>query len=946
MAIRVIEPETMNGTDATLWDIETNPVLRTTIVAVLQLDTEVAEDRLLASLDVASRLVPRLRQRVVEAPLGAGPPQWVLDESVEVTDHFRALELDPPGTFDQVLSVAGDCAMEPFDRSRPLWECVYVGGLDQGRSAVILKLHHSLTDGVGGMSLLDAVLDASRHPAERPPGSVPELRAPPRTRGVHLPSVDSVVDRAAGLQRSTARLAIDVLRNPRRTASSLVEGGKSAYRLLAPTGAPLSPLFTERGPERSLGIHQLDLARLRAAAARHDCTINQLFFGGVVGGVTAYHRVHGAPLNELRLLMPISFRGSGDGAAGNQWAPVRFRAPATIDDPVARMMAMRTVTGRSRKEKALGFSHTLSGVVQLFPSMISSSIVSGMTRGVDGTLTNIPGLSEPRYMAGAHVERMYAFAPTTGQAFNVALLSHEQTACFGMMVDSAAVSEPTQLFAAISDSLDETLDAAERTPAKPNIAPTLERDHHPQRLTSLDSVFLRLEEPSYPMHIGGVLVLEGGPLRDTDGTLRIDDLRDHIEARLGRAPRFLRRLREVPFGQGRPLWVDDPDFDIVHHVKVTTIPSPGGREEMLTRCCELNMEVLDRSRPLWELWFVDGMADGSVGLLQKVHHALLDGVSSVEFVSTLFDLEPEPEPERPVRLPSPPPPSNLNLVADAWLERLRDPAAMLRDSSDLLRRAPGQAVGGLTEAVGAAAGVLGPSARAPRTSLNRRVGHHRRLVSTEMSFAEINEIRSRLGGSPNDVALAVLTGGLRTWFEDHHEPLEELHALVPVSTRPSGAAAGGGNVVGGMTISLPLAEQDPARRLAIISERTTRAKQEHQGSGVAATLGAFDHIPPMVPGVVGAAVRSFVANQPYVNLVVTNVPGSPQPLYLLGAEAMSITPVVPLGPNTALGVALLSHVDTLTFGLHVDPDLCPDVDRLTEEIRDAADELLAAAQTD
>ncbi|MDX2382000.1 MAG: WS/DGAT domain-containing protein, partial [Acidimicrobiia bacterium] len=261
-------------------------------------------------------------------------------------------------------------------------------------------------------------------------------------------------------------------------------------------------------------------------------------------------------------------------------------------------------------------------------------------------------------------------------------------------------------------------------------------------------------------------------------------------------------------------------------------------------------------------------------------------------------------------------------------------------------RAPGQAVGGLIEAVGSVSGALGPAARAPRSSLNRRVGRHRRLDSTGMSFAEIEQIRDRLGGSPNDVALAVLTGGLRSWFEDHQEPLEELHAMVPVSVRPPAAAGQGGNLVGAMMISLPLAESDPARRVAIISERTTRAKQEHQGPGVAAALGAFDHIPPMVPGVVGAAVRSFVANQRYVNLVVTNVPGSPRPLYLLGAEATSIIPVVPLGPNTVLGVALLSHVDTLTFGLHFDPDLCPDVDRLTREIRDAVEELLVAARPD
>lgn len=945
VTVRVIEPETMNGTDATLWDIETNPVLRTTIVAVMILDTEVAEDRLLEALDVGSRLVPRLRQRVVEAPLGAGPPRWVLDESVQVTDHFRTVDLDPPLTPDDLFSIAGDCATEPFDRTRPLWEAVYVGGLERGRSALILKLHHSLTDGVGGVGLLDAVLDASRHPTERPPGSVPQLRAPDRTVGLQVPSMGSVVARSVGVQRSAARMAVDLVRSPGRAASSIVEGGRSAYRLLAPSGAPLSPLFTERGPDRSLGIHELDLSRLHAAAARHDCTINQLFFAGVVGGVTAYHRTHGSPLDELRLLMPISVRDSRDGAAGNQWAPVRFRVPATIDDPVARMMAMRRITRRSRKEKALGFSHALSGAIQMFPSALSSGIVSGMTRGIDGTLTNVPGLSEPRYLAGAHVERMYAFAPTTGQAFNVSLLSHEQTACVGMMVDSAAVDEPTRLHTLIADHLDETLEAVESAPANPAIEPLLERDHRPERLTSLDSVFLRIEEPSYPMHIGGVLVLDGGPLRDDDGGLRIDDLRDHIESRLGRMPRYLRRLREVPLGQGRPLWVDDAEFDIVHHVKVTAIGSPGGRDELLARCCELNMEVLDRSRPLWELWFVDGPADGSVGLLLKIHHALLDGISSVEFVSTLFDLEPTSEAERPVRLPTPQPPSDMDLVADAWTERLRDPAALLRSSGDRLRRAPGEALNGVTEAVGAVAGVLGPSGRAPRSPLNRRVGHRRRLASTEMSSAEIAEIRDRLGGSPNDVALAVLTGGLHRWFEDHHEPLEDLHAMVPVSTRPRSDAGAGGNVVGAMTIPLPLSEPDPTRRLAIISERTTRAKHEHQGAGVATTLGAVDHIPPMVPGVVGAAVRSFIANQSYVNLVVTNVPGSPLPLYLLGAEATSITPVVPLGPNTALGVALLSYTDSLTFGLHVDPDLCPDLDRLVEEIRQAADDLLAAARS-
>jgi len=943
MAIRVIEPETMNGTDATLWDIETNPVLRTTIVAVMLLDSEVDEERLLTSLDVTSRLVPRLRQRVVEAPLGAGAPHWELDESVDIADHFRVSDRPAPVTFQQVMDLAGDCATEPFDRGRPLWEAVYVAGLDDGRSALVMKLHHSLTDGVGGMGLLDTVLDASRD-EQRSLDSVPELRRPDRAGGPELPSVDAVVEQAATVQHTATRTALDVLRDPRGTATSLLEGTKSAYRLLAPSSSALSPLFAESGPGRSLGVHEIELERLHDASARHDCTVNHLFFAGVVGGIADYHRVHGAPLNELRLLMPVNFRSSEDSAAGNQWAPVRFRVPGTIDDPVARMMAMRAITRRSRKEKALGFTHALSGAIQLLPSILSSSIIGGMTRGVDGTLTNVPGLSEPRYLAGAHVERMYAFAPTTGQSFNAALLSHEDTACIGMMIDTSAVAEPAALRLAICDSLDATVAAAESDDPKPHVASVLERDHGSERLTALDSAFLRIEQPSAPMHIGGVMTLEGAPLRDESGAVRINDLRQHIEARLTRAPRFLKRLQEVPFGQGRPLWVEDPDFDISHHVKVTSVASPGGRDELLATCSELNMEMLDRSRPLWELWFIDGLADGSVGMLQKIHHAVLDGVSSVEFITTVFDLGPDVNQERPIRLPVPPPPSGADLLADAWLERLRDPAGLMRDAGEMIRRTPGQAVTGVTEAVGSAAGILSPSARAPHTSLNRRVGRHRRLVSVDMDLTEVNEIRGSLGGSPNDVALAVLTGGLRTWFEDHHEPLQELAAMVPVSMRPRGEAATGGNVVGSMMIALPLAEPDPGRRLAIISERTTRAKKEHQGQGVAATLSAFDHIPPMVPGVVGAAVRSFVANQPFVNLVVTNVPGSPQPLYLLGAEATSVIPVVPLGPNTALGVALLSHVDTLTFGLHADPDLCPDVDRLTEEICEAADALLTAAR--
>ncbi len=941
MNVKMIAAEPMNGTDATLWDIERDPALRTTVVSILQLDRKVTPDRLLRSIDESSRLMPRMRQRVVEAPMGVGPPHWEIDEDVDVNDHVRFAELEQPVPFSAVLDLAASCATEPFDRERPLWECTYVEGLDEGRSALIIKVHHSFTDGVGGVGLLDVFLDASRRPPHRDPDQLPELRRAPSS-GSSVPTIADVVEKTASVRDKLTKSAFDAALHPIRTATKTVAGGRSAVRLLAPSGAALSPLFTERGPERRLGTHQAGLDELHDAAARHGCTINHLFIAGVLEGAAEYHRQWGTRPSELRVTMPVSIRRSGDTGGGNQWAPVRFRLPANIDDPIERMLTIREITGRSRKESALGFSHSLAGAIQILPSTVSAGVVGGMMRGVDLTVTNVPGLSEPRYLAGAHVERLYPFAPTAGAAFNVALMSHESTACFGMMSDTTAVADPDQLHAAIAAGIDRVLEAAETRPAVRAVVPA-EIDHTPERLTSLDTTFLRIETPETPMHIGGVFVLEGGALRDENGELRLADIRRHISARLARAPRFMRRLAEVPFGQGRPVWIEDPDFDIAHHVKFAAAASPGGMAELFAECCELDMECLDRSRPLWELWFIDNLADGRVGVLQKIHHAMLDGISSVEFVNTVFDLEPLPGPEIPIRGPVARPPSPTKLVADAWAENLRDPVEVVRQTARNLVAAPAAIVEQVSDVVSAGLDALGPGARAPESSINQQVGRRRQLMSIDLHFDDIGTIKASLGGTANDVALAVLAGGLRAWFEGHHEPLEELHAMCPVNVRVPGTAAEWGNRAGAMLIPLPLAEPDPVRRFEIIRERTSHAKARQEGAGVVALIDAIDHIPAAVPGVVGAALRSFIAHQPFVNLVVTNVPGPRTPLWLLGSEAEALVPIVPLGPNTALGIALVSYVENLTIGLHADPDRCPDLDLLTAAITDEMNRLLTAA---
>ena len=293
MNVKMIAAEPMNGTDATLWDIERDPALRTTVVSILQLDRKLTPDRLLRSIDESSRLMPRMRQRVVEAPMGMGAPHWVVAEQVDVRDHVRFAELEPPVPFSAVLELAATCATEPFDRDRPLWQCTYVGGLEEGRSALIIKVHHSFTDGVGGVGLLDVFLDASRRPPRRDPDQLPELRPAPSS-GSSTPSITSIVEKTASVQAKLTKSAFDAALHPIRTATKTVAGGRSAVRLLAPSGGALSPLFTERGPDRQLAIHQAGLEQLHDAAARHGCTINHLFFAGVIDGAARYHIEHGA----------------------------------------------------------------------------------------------------------------------------------------------------------------------------------------------------------------------------------------------------------------------------------------------------------------------------------------------------------------------------------------------------------------------------------------------------------------------------------------------------------------------------------------------------------------------------------------------------------------------------------------------------------------------------
>ncbi len=949
-----VGPSKLNPTDATLWDIERNPNLRTTIVAVLVLDRPVELTRLANMFEATSRLVPRFRQRVVGLPGGIGTPHWELDARFAVADHLAGVDLG--GTIGSseldaaITETAESMASTPLDRDRPLWECVYLGGTS-GRSALVLKMHHSLTDGVGGIGMLDVLLDRERAAPPRDLSMIPEpVRKDPSSSGAD--DLGRATQRAVNLPWQVSSAVLSSALHPLRTAGATWGGARSAARLLAPTSAPLSTLMTDRSMDRSVGLSDVDLERLHAAAASHGCTINHAFIAGAVGGIAAYHHSLGASLDRIRITMPVSFRQRESSAAGNQWAPVRFVAPADIDDPVERMLAMRALVRSSRKEPALSFSQSLAGLVQVLPAMLSSAVVGGMMRGVDVTLTNVPGLTEPHYLGGAAVERIYAFAPTAGSALNIGLVSHLDTACIGTLSDDAAVADPRLLRDLVACGLVDVMNAAERTPAPAKDAalgnteePTCSAsaiDHTAgpaaERLSALDTGFLRLETHTTPMHIGGVFTISGDGLRDADGNIRLGDARRHIEARVRRLRRFTRRLSEVPFGLGRPLWVDDEQFDIDNHVKMTEVPAPGGRQELLDVCAELHTESLDRSHPLWELWFVDGLTDGSVGLVEKVHHALIDGISGVELAAAIFDAEPADEPEQPITVRPNRGPTAMRRITDALVEQLTTPVVIARRTTTAMRTGPEQLMNRIGSVAATARDVIRPSARAPRTAFNQTIGTRRQLRSVDLELGKVQRLRQPVDATVNDVVLAVVAGAMRRWFEAAEQPLADVHVLVPVSTRSEGMTAAPGNQVGGVLVDLPVGEPDPVRRLQLVQHRMHRLKEAHEGQGSAFVLDALDHLPALG---YGAATR-LIAAQPLINFVVTNVPGPSDPLYFLGSRIDEMVPVVPLGPGLGLGIAVLSYVDRLTVSLFADPDVCHDIDALAAAIADEFTQLQTA----
>jgi WS/DGAT/MGAT family acyltransferase len=438
------------------------------------------------------------------------------------------------------------------------------------------------------------------------------------------------------------------------------------------------------------------------------------------------------------------------------------------------------------------------------------------------------------------------------------------------------------------------------------------------------------------MHVGACAIFEG----PAPGH---DELIEAIVGRLHLVPRYRQRLAFVPFEQGRPVWVDDPHFNPRYHVRDTALPRPGGEEELKRLAGRVFSQALDRSKPLWELWLVQGLQDGRFALLSKTHHALIDGISGVDIATVLFDSAPDPMPiARPEQEWIPrPPPSDSQLLADALLERATAPGEIVRGVRAAMRgpRKVADRVGEALVGVGAMAWAgLNP---APPSPFNVRIGPHRRFTWVTADLATFKAIKNATGGTVNDVILTVVAGALGRYMRLHGHPTDDvvLKAMIPISIRADVDRGALGNQVSAMWAPLPVGMTDPIQRLLRIRREMQGIKDSGQAVGAQVLTSLSGFAPPTI---VAQATR-LQSRQRFFNVVVTNVPGPQFSLYMLGRRLEAIYPLVPLAKNTALGIAIMSYDGQLGFGLTADFDALQDVETLAEEVRSCIEELAAAA---
>jgi WS/DGAT/MGAT family acyltransferase len=468
-------------------------------------------------------------------------------------------------------------------------------------------------------------------------------------------------------------------------------------------------------------------------------------------------------------------------------------------------------------------------------------------------------------------------------------------------------------------------------------------DFHYEPLTFLDSSFLALETRSLHMHVAGIAIFDAEPLSNENGGVEIDRIRQHINSKLQYIPRYRQRLEWVPYDR-RPVWVDDAAFSFDYHVRHTSLPRPGTEQQLKALAGRIMSTSLNRDKPLWELWVVEGLERNRFALIAKIHHCMIDGLSGVDLTTILLNVTPESEiEEAPKWEPRPAPSPSQLAVAEAaratrkLIDRLGNISDAIRDAKDISDRALDKSAAAVNSL---RSGWLTASDRTP---LNPDIGPNRRFDWTDMPLADVKEIKNSFGGSLNDIIVAITAGAVRRFLiEERDFDVTESHfrAMIPVSTRVSNQRGALGNQVAMWLLELPIDEEDPVRRLELIKERTLQLKKTKQALGAATLVEVSSGTPTtllsMANRIAGPKMRPF-------NMTVTNVPGPQFPMYLLESRMIANYPLVPLWSQHGVGVALFSYNGNLLWGVHADYDALPDSDRFVAALQSSFEELKALA---
>lgn len=458
-------------------------------------------------------------------------------------------------------------------------------------------------------------------------------------------------------------------------------------------------------------------------------------------------------------------------------------------------------------------------------------------------------------------------------------------------------------------------------------------------LSALDAEFLHVEDDITQLHIGGIATF-GGPPPTYERFVA------ELEARLVRIPRYRQRVAAVPLELGRPVWVDDPHFDCGFHVRHTALPAPGD-DGALTRLVGRVMERrLDRSRPLWEIWLVEGLAEGRWALIFKVHHCMVDGVAGVGLLTAVLDLEIDAPPEEPIVWEPAPSPSVVELVGRSWAGALSDAGRLVASLPGAVAR-PAETVRALMDDVRGLVGFTRHIAPTPQSSLDGPIGPHRVYAHSAISIADVKAVRAVLGGTLNDVVLACITQGFRDLLVAHGDDpaAAVVRSEVPVSVRRDDGAGVPDNRVSTLLVELPVHLDDPVERYRAVRAGMDEAKASHMCEVGERITHLLDLAPPMVVGTVSRMGAQAIHRVPQrsITTVTTNVPGPQFPLYCHGHEMLAYLPYVPIADGARVGVAILSYNGTLAFGVTGDLDSVPDVAVLAEGVPAGLADLLAAA---